>query len=127
MPEEGVELPPDGALLTADEIARIVRIAAELGVRKVRLTGGEPLLRRDIVEIVERVASTPGIEETHLTTTGLLLESRAKALTEAGLTGVNVSLDSLDAATYRELTRRDGLEVVLRGLRRAAEAGISTI
>ena len=127
MPEDGLALSPDADLLTTDEIARIVGVAAACGVRKIRLTGGEPLLRRDLVDIVRATAATPGIESVHLTTNGLLLERHLDALRDAGLTGINISLDSLDPARFEAITRRRGGEVVREAVRAALRSGIGSV
>src|SRR4051794_31989327 len=115
MPEDVTFLPKD-ALLTFEEIAHFVRVAVDLGITKVRLTGGEPLLRRDLHRLVEMLVAIPGLHDLGLTTNGLLLAGQAKALRGAGLRRLNVSLDTLDAGRFRELSRRDGLEQVLDGL-----------
>jgi cyclic pyranopterin phosphate synthase len=127
MPEEGVPLSPDEDLMSADDIARLVAVFARCGGRKVRLTGGEPLLRKDIVEIVRRVAATLGIRSVHLTTNGLLLDKRLDELRAAGLTGLNVSLDSLDDARFAEITRRAGGPAVRAALARAIATGFPSI
>ena len=113
--------------LSLDEIARLVRAFALCGIRKVRVTGGEPLVRRDVVQIVERIAATPGIETVGLTTNGVLLEQYAAPLADAGLQSVNISLDSTDGSTYRHLTGADVLGRVLRGIDEAQKAGLSPI
>ena len=94
----------DGESLTAEELVRLVAVFARLGVRRVRLTGGEPLLRRDVLEIARGIKSVPGIAELAMTTNGHLLESMAEALLDAGVTRLNISLDSLDPARFRRLT-----------------------
>ena len=113
--------------LSLDELARLVRAFAACGIRKVRVTGGEPLVRQDVVQIVERIAKTPGIETVGLTTNGVLLEQYAAPLANAGLQSVNISLDSTDGSTYRHLTGADVLGRVLRGIDAAQEAGLSPI
>lgn len=118
---------PRARILAYEEIERVVRLAARLGVRKVRLTGGEPLVRRDLPELVARLAGVPGIEDLSLTTNGVLLERTAGALAAAGLGRVNVSLDTLDRDRFRELTRRDELDRVLAGLASAVAAGLSPV
>lgn len=95
MPEEGVALQPHEAILRYEEIARLVSVAARLGVSKVRITGGEPLVRPGVVELVRRLASIPGISDLAMTTNGVLLAQNARDLAEAGLQRVNVSLDTL--------------------------------
>lgn len=128
MPEEGLPPIPREALLTADEICRLVGIAVQrLGIREVRFTGGEPLMRRDLEQIVAGCARTaPGIPLA-LTTNGVGLAHRAQALAAAGLTRVNVSLDSIDRRQFATLTRRDRLDSVLAGIAAAREAGFSPV
>jgi cyclic pyranopterin phosphate synthase len=123
MPAEGLDWLPRSTLLTDDEIVRLVRIAAtRLGVTDVRFTGGEPLLRRGLVDIV-RAVSTLGVR-TMLTTNGIGLARLARPLADAGLDRVNVSLDTLDPARFAELTRRDRHADVLAGLAAAVDAGL---
>jgi cyclic pyranopterin phosphate synthase len=110
--------------LTLHEIGRIVAAAASLGVRKVRLTGGEPTLRSDIVDITKITASTPGIGEVVMTTNGVTFERLAAPLAAAGLSRVNVSCDSLDAETFRRITKGGLLQKVLDGMVAARAAGI---
>lgn len=116
MPEEGVPFKPERDLLTADEIVRIVGILAGLGVDKIRFTGGEPLLHRDIVDLVGEASNTPGIQTVSLTTNGLLFSKKGPSLYRAGLHAVNMSLDTLDPDKFASITRRPGLEKVLEGL-----------
>ncbi len=120
MPEEGLEWLPRDSLLTFEEIVRLVRIAAGLGVRRIRLTGGEPLLRRDLHRLVALLERLDGVDDISLTTNGLLLEQSAEKLSAAGLKRINVSLDSLLRQNFMRLAKRDGLEQVLRGLDAAA-------
>lgn len=126
MPED-VVFQDKHELLSFEEIARVVRVAATLGVNKIRLTGGEPLLRRDLHELVAMLQAIPGIEDIGLTTNGLLLAQQAEALHAAGLRRLNVSLDTLDPVHFRELSRRDGLELVLTGLEKARSLGFAPI
>jgi cyclic pyranopterin phosphate synthase len=119
MPAEGLEWLPREEVLSFEEIARIVRVLAEMGVEEVRLTGGEPLVRRDLTTLVEMVASTPGVEDLSLTTNGILLDRLAGPLVAAGLRRINVSLDSLSHTRFAEITRRDALDRVLAGLAEA--------
>jgi cyclic pyranopterin phosphate synthase len=126
MPEEVVFKPKD-ELLTFEEITHFVRVAAPLGIDKVRLTGGEPTLRRGLPKLVEMLAGVPGLKDIGLTTNGLLLAQQAQALYDAGLRRMNVSLDTLDPGRFRELTRRDGLELVLAGIEAAQRAGFRPI
>ena len=119
MPESGVVWTDHHQILSYEEIERLVRIFAGLGIRRVRLTGGEPLVRKDLSELVARLKGVPGIRWVGLTTNGVLLEEQLPALTAAGLDAVNLSLDTLDRDQYRAIVRRDGLEAALRGLNRA--------
>src|ERR1700733_10424464 len=105
MPEEGSPVLPKDELLSAEEFVRIVRIAVEAGIRKVRLTGGEPLVRKDLVEIVRGIAAL-GVDDLSLTTNGYLLEGLAPALALAGLTRINVSVDTLRPDRFKAIARR---------------------
>ena len=124
MPED-VTFLDRGELLTFEEIAKFVRVAAPLGVHKLRLTGGEPLMRKDLHRLVRMLVPIPGIADIGLTTNGILLKGQAAALRDAGLSRLNVSLDTLDAGRFRELSRRDGLDDVLAGLDAAKALGFS--
>jgi cyclic pyranopterin phosphate synthase len=126
MPEE-VAFLDRKELLSFEEIARIVRIAATLGIDKLRLTGGEPLLRRDLPTLVRLLAAVPGIKDISLTTNGMLLPQLAQPLHDAGLRRINISLDTLRPETFRQLTRRDGLDQVLAGIDAASAAGFEPI
>jgi cyclic pyranopterin phosphate synthase len=119
MPAEGLEWLPRDELLSFEEIARLVRVLAGMGVEEVRLTGGEPLVRRDLPVLVEQLGSIPGVNDLSLTTNGVLLDRLAGPLVEAGLTRLNVSLDSLSHVRFTEITRRDALDRVLAGLEEA--------
>ena len=113
--------------MSAEEIERIVRVAASLGVWGVKLTGGEPLLRKDIIEIVQKISKIPGINDISMTTNGFLLAKYADQLREAGLSRVNVSLDTLNPKKFREITGVDAHENVIRGIVKAAEAGLNPV
>lgn len=126
MPEE-VTFLDKGELLTFEEIAHFVRVAVPLGIDKLRLTGGEPLLRRDLHHLVAMLVAIPGVKDIGLTTNGLLLARQAQALYDAGLRRLNVSLDSLDPGRFRALARRDGLEQVLEGIAAAQAVGFEHI
>jgi cyclic pyranopterin phosphate synthase len=126
MPED-VTFRPKDELLTFEEITHFVRVAAGLGVSKVRLTGGEPLLRRDLHVLVQMLVGIPGLADIGLTTNGLLLASQAQRLHDAGLRRLNVSLDTLDPGRFRALARRDGLEHVVEGLLAARRVGFEKI
>ncbi|MBC8505509.1 MAG: GTP 3',8-cyclase MoaA [Chloroflexi bacterium] len=127
MPPEGISEPAPGGLLTNDEILQFVRQAASLGLKRVRLTGGEPLLRRNLVDIVLGIATTPGIEEVSLTTNAMLLSKKAAALADAGLARVNVSLDTLDPNKFKRITRGGWIERVFEGIAAAERAGLAPI
>jgi cyclic pyranopterin phosphate synthase len=116
MPAEGLPWLPKAEVLRFEEIHRLVRLMAAMGVCEVRLTGGEPLVRRDLPELVALLAATPGVEDLSLTTNGVLLDRLTRPLVAAGLRRVNVSLDSLSHTRFAEITRRDALDRVLRGL-----------
>ncbi|MBL8725834.1 MAG: GTP 3',8-cyclase MoaA [Planctomycetes bacterium] len=123
MPEEHYTWLPKGDVLSFEEVVRLVGVFASLGVDKVRVTGGEPLLRADLPVLVGMLARVPGIAELAMTSNGVLLREHAAALRAAGLQRITVSLDTLDAATFRLLARRDDLSRVLDGIAAAREAG----
>lgn len=124
MPAEGMAWLPRPELLTYEEITRVVAVMAAMGLRKVRLTGGEPTLRRDLPALVTSLAAIPGIQDIALTTNGHLLERLAEPLARAGLRRINVSLDSLRPERFRTLTRGGDLDRVLRGIEAARAAGL---
>jgi cyclic pyranopterin phosphate synthase len=126
MPEEVVFM-DRAELLTFEEITHFVGVAAPLGIDKIRLTGGEPLMRRDLHRLAALLTRVPGIKDVGLTTNGILLAGQAQALYDAGLRRINVSLDTLDPERFRQLTRRDGLEQVLEGIEAARRAGFHPI
>jgi cyclic pyranopterin phosphate synthase len=123
MPEAGIAWFDKSAILTFEEIVRVVGLLTRRGVREVRLTGGEPLLRRELPRLVGMLRALPGVEDLALTTNGLLLRELAGPLIEAGVTRFNVHLDSLDPEHYRAASRRDGLDRVLAGLRELEDRG----
>jgi cyclic pyranopterin phosphate synthase len=128
MPEEGVAWVPKAQILTFEEIARVVRAAIEVhGIRRFKLTGGEPTVRQGLADLVAMLRRIPGIVDLSLTTNGQRLAELAKPLREAGLDRVTVSIDSLDAAKFRRITRTGDLAAVLRGLDRAEEVGLSPV
>ena len=127
MPETGVKFMPREELLTFEEIERVARIAAQLGVTKIRVTGGEPLLRRDLPVLIERLLHVPGIRDLALTTNAVLLEEFAPALYAAGLRRLNIHLDTLDRGRFEQITRRDDLPAVLRGIYAAQRLGFGPI
>ena len=124
MPEEGVELVPKADVLTFEEIERIVRVMMRFGVRRVRLTGGEPTVRKDLVELVARLAAL-GLDDLAMTTNGERLLELAQMLRRAGLSRLNVSVDTLDAAKFAAITRRGRLDRVLAGIEAARDAGFA--
>lgn len=113
MPEDGVAPMAHGDILSYEEILRLARIFASLGVRKIRLTGGEPLVRRDLYTLVQRLKAIDGIESVFITTNGMLLADQLPALTEAGLDGVNISIDAVNEALFKKITRRSGVDKVI--------------
>ncbi|WP_076750346.1 GTP 3',8-cyclase MoaA [Desulfatitalea tepidiphila] len=118
---------PKGHILTLEEIHRMVRIAVGLGITKVRLTGGEPLYRKGIVGLVQKLAAEPGIEDLSMTTNGTLLAEKASALKAAGLKRINISLDTTDPQGFAELTGRDLFSAVWQGIMTAREVGFTPI
>ena len=114
-------------VLKSDEIHRIVRLFADCGVDRVRLTGGEPLMRKDITSLVARLAATEGINELTLTTNGVLLHQMADELKAAGLDRINVSIDSLEASSYKKITGYDFSSKVVRGIQKAIEVGLQPV
>ncbi len=118
---------PRSALLSFEEIERVVRLAVSLGIQKIRLTGGEPLLRSDVEVLVERVTGIPGIQDLAMTTNGFLFPQKAPALRAAGLRRVSFSLDSLDRANFKKITGRDGLTEVLHSIGLAQELGFQPV
>ena len=127
MPADEVEFLPKADLLTFEELERVARIAAGLGIDRIRLTGGEPLVRRDLPLLVRKLAAIPGIRDLGLTTNGILLEEQAQLLRDAGLRRLNISLDALDPEVFRKVTRRDGYDRVIAGITAARQAGFSPI
>lgn len=123
MPEQ-MTFRPGTALLQDDELLTLIGLFAELGFEKIRFTGGEPTLRRNLVELIRATAGTPGIKSVGLTTNGILLDYLAKPLRDAGLDRVNVSLDTLDEARFRKITRWGNLRDVLAGIEAAERAGL---
>ena len=127
MPEEGVCKRSHHEMMNEDEVVTAVEVAASLGIRKIRLTGGEPLVKRNIVSICRRVAAVEGIREVCLTTNGILLPELAKPLREAGVNRVNLSLDTLDPQKYAYITRIGKLEQFKTGLEAALKAGFDKV
>lgn len=127
MPEEGVKFMPREEILSFEEIERFVRVAAGLGVNKIRLTGGEPLVRKDLPRLIEKLARIPGIADLALTTNAVLLKDHAASLYASGLRRLNVHLDTLDRERFKQITRRDELGRVLEGLETAKSLGFGPI
>ncbi|MHB8777559.1 MAG: GTP 3',8-cyclase MoaA [Anaerolineales bacterium] len=127
MPKEGLQWQARADQLSAKEIVRVVETAARGGVRRVRLTGGEPLVHPQVIEIVRRIASIPNIKEVSLTTNAMLLERLAQPLADAGLSRVNISLDSLDADKFKRITRGGDLTRVWKGIAAAERAHLAPI
>lgn len=128
MPSEGITLIPREDILSLEEIVDVVKTgASKFGIRKIRFTGGEPLLRKGIIRLVEQVNNITGIEETAMTTNGILLKKYAQGLKEAGLKRVNISLDTLSPVKFSALTRGGEVEKVKEGIEAARQAGLSPI
>ncbi len=127
MPEEATDFAPRQEILTFEEIEHFVRVAASLGVNKLRLTGGEPLLRRGLPKLIENLSGIPGIHDIALTTNAVVLEQHAQALYDAGLKRLNIHLDTLDRERFKQITRRDDLPRVLAGIDAAVRVGFQQI
>jgi cyclic pyranopterin phosphate synthase len=127
MPESGLPWLQRDEILTYEEIVEVVRASAAAGVRAIRLTGGEPLLRRDLHRLVRGIASVPGIDDIALSTNGLLLEQQLPSLVDAGLRRINLSLDTLRADRFEAIARRPGLDRVVRGIDAAIAAGLAPL
>lgn len=123
MPAEGVPLQPKSQLLSTEEILHLARIFVEQGVRKIRLTGGEPTVRRDIVDIVAQLKALPQLEQVGITTNGLVLTRMLLPLQRAGLDSLNISLDTLRKERFEKITRRKGWERVIAGIDLAIQLG----
>jgi cyclic pyranopterin phosphate synthase len=127
MPETGVKFQARDQILTFEEIERFVRVAVSLGVRKLRLTGGEPLVRKDLAKLVRKLTAIEGIEDLALTTNGVLLADQAAELYDAGLRRINVHLDTLDRERFKHISRRDDLDRVLEGIETCLRLGYGPI
>jgi cyclic pyranopterin phosphate synthase len=127
MPETDVKFVPRGEILHFEEIERFARIAVSLGVRKLRVTGGEPLVRKDLPVLIKKLAGIAGIEDIALTTNGVLLAEQAAALRNAGLKRINIHLDTLDRERFRQITRRDDFPKVMAGIEECLRLGFETI
>ncbi|MFC6322340.1 GTP 3',8-cyclase MoaA [Companilactobacillus baiquanensis] len=127
MPKEGLPFFPTDKVLSQDEIVKLIENFSEMGVSKVRITGGEPLLRTDVVDIIRRIKDVDGIEDVSITTNGLFLAKKAKALKEAGLDRLNISLDTFKPDRYNEITRGGSIDQVLEGIEAASELNFRKI
>src|SRR5579883_2360224 len=127
MPETGVKFQTRDQILSFEEIERFVRIAVTLGVRKLRITGGEPLVRKDLSVLIRKLNAIEGIEDLALTTNGVLLPQLAGELYDAGLRRINVHLDTLDRERFRQITRRDDFDKVLEGIELCRRLGYGPI
>jgi cyclic pyranopterin phosphate synthase len=127
MPAENVQFMDRSQLLTFEEIERFVRVAVPLGLRKIRLTGGEPLVRRNLHVLVRKLAAVEGIDDIGLSTNGILLAEQAQELYDAGLRRINVSLDALDPQKFEKITRRQGYEKVIAGIQAAQAVGFDPV
>ena len=127
MPEHGVKSIPHESILTLEEVHKAIECASQLGIKHIRLTGGEPTVRKGLLSLIERTAQTPGIESVALTTNAILLPNMAADLKAAGLSRVNISLDTLDAEQYRFITRRGNLDDALKGVEAALSSGLSPV
>ena len=127
MPKEGVSLIGHDEILRYEEILRVARIAAQKGITKIRITGGEPLARKGIIDCIAELNQIPGIADLSITTNGVLLEACAQPLYRSGIRRINISLDTLDPEKYRKITRGGDISAVLTGIRKAREAGFAPI
>ncbi|MBN1340707.1 MAG: GTP 3',8-cyclase MoaA [Bacteroidales bacterium] len=127
MPEEGIRLLPHDEILSFEEIFRVAETAVAMGVDKIRITGGEPLVRKNITDLVSMLAGLPGVNDLSMTTNGIYLEQYAEALAAAGLYRVNISLDSMDPERYRLITRTGDIHDVLKGIDAALHAGLTPV
>ena len=127
MPEAGFELLKKEEILSIEEIVEVIKVGVELGIKKIRLTGGEPLVRKGIIDLVEKINQIDGIEEITMTTNGILLPKYAEDLKRAGLNRVNISLDSVFPEHYKRITRGGNFKNVVAGIRAAINAGLTPV
>lgn len=127
MPEEGVEWIPHDSILSFEEILRLMRISTGLGFKRFRITGGEPLVRKGILDFLYEASQLPGVEDLMLTTNGILLPEMAFDLKKAGVQRVNISLDTFDAERYRQITRQGDVNKAIQGIFRSLEAGLNPV
>jgi GTP 3',8-cyclase len=127
MPEEGIPFKSHNAIMRFEEIIKVVEASAELGINKIRLTGGEPLVRKDVVKLVQMIKAVKGITHLGMTTNGVLLDKLAQPLRDAGMDSVNISMDTLNPEKYKEITRIGDISHTLKGIDAAIAAGFETI
>lgn len=127
MPEDGIRLMDHSEILSFEEIAEVVRVSVGLGIDKFRITGGEPLVRKDIAMLVRQIAAIEGVKDLSMTTNGIFLEEMAKPLRDAGLNRINISLDTVDTERFAQITRGGDLNRVLKGIEAAKDAGLHPI
>ena len=127
MPEEGINLMNHKDILSFEEITDVVRVAVSVGIDKFRITGGEPLVRKDIVTLTSQISAVNGVKDLSLTTNGILLEELARPLKDAGLNRVNISLDTLNPVKFSEITRGGDINNVLRGIQAAKDSGLEPV
>ena len=127
MPADNVEFMDRGNLLTFEELVRVVRVVAGMGIHRIRLTGGEPLMRKDLPDLIRMIAGVEGIDDVAMTTNAFFLKEHARVLQDAGLRRLNISLDALDPEKFKHVNRRDCLNEVMDGLGEAARAGFKSI
>lgn len=127
MPKEGVKWKPAKEILTYEEMEKIISVGLKIGISKVRITGGEPLVRKNLVSFIGRIAKMEGLRDLAMTTNGVLLAQNAQALKKAGLKRVNISLDTLNSAVFKEITSLDKLDDVLAGIDKALEVGLTPL
>lgn len=127
MPEEGVPFKPHNAIMSFEKIAEVVEAGVALGIKKIRLTGGEPLVRKDVVKLVRMIKDVKGIEHLGMTTNGVLLDKLAQPLKDAGLDSVNISMDTLNPERYKKITRIGDISYTLKGIDAAIAAGFEKI
>jgi len=127
MPDEGVCMVEHKDILTFEEIQQVVAVSVPLGIEKIRLTGGEPLVRKDLVELVRMIADVKGVKDLAITTNGVLLGKNAESLARAGLNRVNVSLDTVDPEKFSQITRGGDIRKVFQGIEAAQKAGLNPV
>lgn len=127
MPAEGVKLFPHSEILSFDEIVDVIKVGVKMGINKIRLTGGEPTVRKGIVDLVAMISKIKGLNEITMTTNGILLDELAQPLADAGLDRVNISLDTMDAEKYHEITRLGDINKVFAGIKAAKKAGLNPV